>query len=355
VALSVFLVGNRGLSQEKAARVPEATATGLGQPLLELQREIGALRAAGKTKDADSLQSRAQQMLSALLTSFRRTQSLAKQRHDPTGQRLAEARTLVAQVQAEVGPDAAEPLAKQLAAIEQSLQDGKTLVETNDEGKKLEPEVHLLRIDSGVALPSEFVEGRDHCTMGYAEVELAYTARPVILVLQSGRPTLWNIKRNDSRLHAIVRQDANQEILGAGDCLVLDNQAGLSLPQITGRATATGQVTAGYDGATLTIGPSNRVRLSHALLPHIASVASQAKAMLTSQRLTPHKDVRFTALHQFVGQQFGPPVSGRSVGQFSIAGPIANSWKPLPEALRMPIVISGGEIRFASRSIGMAS
>jgi hypothetical protein len=356
LGLSLFLIMNQGLAQEKAAKQQDLPATSLGKAFQELQRELDALRAAGKIKEADSLQLQAQRVLSGILSQHRQVQSRAKQQQDPAAHQLEETRRLVEQIREEIGPETAEPLAKRLAVIEQSLKDGKTLIEREGQGGDGEPEVHVIRINAGVALPEEFATGRDHRTVGYAEVVLEYSDRPVILVLYSGRPTLWNIKRKkECTLHAILRFDVKQELMGAGDCLVLEsNRLGLALQQETGLATITEQISMTYDGSPLTIGPSNHVWLAQSLLPSIASVTMQATEMLTSHRLAPFMDLRFTAAHYVDADGFGPRDTRISVGQFTVAGPIANSLEPVPERLHTPMVVSGGEkpFRFALDASG---
>lgn len=352
-ALSMILVVSEAVAQEQTADKSAGTANNLAGPLQELQRELDTLRAAGKTKEADELEQQAKVALNGLLVRFRQTQAQSIRQQDPATHRLQEVRQLVEQVRTEIGQAAAEPLTKRLAAIEQSLKSGEAFTD-EAEAREQEPEVHVLRIPAGVALPDGFVEGRDHRTVGYAEVELKYSARPIILALYSGRPTLWNIKRNGNELHAILRSHANQEILGAGDCPVLESNTSASIWQATGRVTATEQSVSSYDGSPLTIGPSNRVWLAHSLLPYIEAVATKAEARLTAHRVEPLKDLRFTAVHRYVTQQVGPTIVGNSFGEFTIAGPIANTLVPLEQRLATRIVTAGGEepLRFALDSLG---
>jgi hypothetical protein len=342
----MILITSGVVAQDAPDEKPAANP--IAGQLEELQRELKTLRAAGKTKEADDLEQQAQQALSGLLLRFRQTQAQTMRAQDPATHRLTEVKRLVAQVRDEVGQDAAEALTKRLAAIERSLKSGELDKDEDDQ-----PEVHVLRINAGVALPEEFTKGRDHRTVGYASVELNYSTRPLILVLVSGRPTLWNIKRNDARLHAILRQDANQEILGAGDCPVME---GITSPlrQATGRNTATDQSVTSYDGGTLTIGPSNRTWLGKYVLPRVEAVAELAESTLTSHRVESLKHIRFRAVHRHVANQPGPSTTGTSFGEFTIAGPIANSLEPLPQNLQTQIVSSGGDqpLRFALDSTG---
>jgi hypothetical protein len=139
LGLSLFLIMNQGLAQEKAAKQQDLPATSLGKAFQELQRELDALRAAGKIKEADSLQLQAQRVLSGILSQHRQVQSRAKQQQDPAAHQLEETRRLVEQIREEIGPETAEPLANRLAVIEQSLKDGKTLIEREGQGVTANP------------------------------------------------------------------------------------------------------------------------------------------------------------------------------------------------------------------------
>lgn len=347
LVLGLLFLATTCAAQEQAAK-PSALSGGIKQQLEELQKELESLRAAGKTKEADALEQQVQQGLSGLLLQFRQAQTIAMKQQDPATPRLEDVKQLIAKLAEATGPESADPLTKQLASLEQALKSSE-LPKTD----AVEPEVHVLRITAGVALPDEFAKDRDHRTVGYAEVELKYSARPLTLVLVSGRPTLWNIKRNDSTLHAIVRQDANQEIIGAGDCAVLE---GLMHPirQCAGSDPATDQNFPAYGGEPLTIGPSNRTWLARYLLPRIDTIERQAKAKLITHQVAALKDVRFRAVHSYAGNYGGPSAQGHSVGEFTIAGPIINSLEPLPQGLKTAIVASGGEepLRFALNTTG---
>jgi hypothetical protein len=83
--------------------------------------------------------------------------------------------------------DDATQMQAELDALRGRL-DGPYQVDASDE-----PEVHVVWLGQGSAAPPGVLEGTERFRRGYAEVQITYTARPVILVLYAREWIHWQI------------------------------------------------------------------------------------------------------------------------------------------------------------------
>ena len=99
------------------------------------------------------------------------------------------------------------------------------------------------------------------------------------------------------------------------------------------------------DGSPVVVGPANRRWLASYLTPSIKAIGDEAQAELNRRRVAPFEELRFTAVHHYATNSRMPSSDGQpsSYGQFSIAGPIANSLVPLPDGLRTWPVSPAGD------------
>ena len=74
-----------------------------------------------------------------------------------------------------------------------------------DFSKSVEPEVHSVHLPRGIALPKELGTKEERVHLGFAEVNLDYTARPVVLLLRSNAPIRWKVNLADgAHVHACL-------------------------------------------------------------------------------------------------------------------------------------------------------
>ena len=80
------------------------------------------------------------------------------------------------------GETTVEDLQKELVPIRKADQTGEYPFKASDQ-----PELHFVSVQQGSTLPKEYAKG-DRLSHGFAEIQVTYSARPVILALSSRSP-----------------------------------------------------------------------------------------------------------------------------------------------------------------------
>ncbi len=315
-------------------------ASSLAAELAKIEQQIKKLRAEGKNDVADSLE---RQVLAGL-QAFQRliTQRGARPQPQPRPsepprpltpleRQLKQTRSQIDVLKTAGNQKAAGDLLKRLQVLEQSSKTGEfPFVKSN------EPEVHLIQLSRGAALPKEFVKGTNRFKLGYAKVAVEYTARPVILVLMGREPILWNVSTAEgARVHAVIVTE-RQKVTGLDNPLVLSTRRGYppNIQALTGRSTATKQRADTYTGKPIVVGPNSTQWMSEFLLPQAERVAQLARAETRKAKIEKVQGLKFKAIH-FAGEPHssrGPGFHAASFGDFTIAGPVANTLIPLRHA-----------------------
>ena len=327
-----------------AAQEPvEPPESPLARQVARIEQIIETLRERGEDELADDYEQR----LQAGLKSFEQSLFVPEPGEAPHASAqsgLEAARSVIADLRAAGLGETADDLRGRLRSLEQAVETGTYEIPTSDE-----PEVHCIELVRGSTLPKEFSAGTNRLKLGYAEVHVDYTARPVILVLSGTEPILWKVTRADKvRIHAVVLYGEGHEVVGLSGPLMLSKgpaggpRLATSVQSVTGRAPATQQRDDVYSGTPIVVGPSNLDWARKYLLPQIREVTAEASTALRTRRLADLGSLRFNAIY------FPPPFSSRrfetplpSYGEFTLAGPIAETLKPLRhDSLRQVVTAS---------------
>ncbi len=244
--------------------------------------------------------------------------------------------------------DAADGMLEELNSLRGRLT-GPYKVDRSDE-----PEVHVVGLESGTAAPAGVLKGVDRFKMGYAEVEVTYTARPLILVLCSRERIHWQIKPAEGvRFHAIVlsgRHSPGVSGLGEGTLVLRrvseegDTSFGLVLSRpgpsfdtlqsqlrtSTGKDISTLVGQREYGGRPLVVGPENRDWRAQHILSQARGLHRRASQFERDQRRAKVGKLRFRAVY-FVrkGDAMGSGGTSAAIGDFTVRGPIESSLRPL--------------------------
>ena len=178
---------------------------------------------------------------------------------------------MISRVRDAGGADAATQLAQRLEALSQALESHEFEMPRGDE-----PEIHRIVLNSGATLPKEYRTKKNRFQMGFAEVHLKHSARPIILVLTARAPILWKFKVDEGvRVHAVVLDaiQHEQKLIGLERVLVLNTHnahaRGIlsntnrrsSLPevalQLAGGKPRTRYSQNSYGGQPIVLGPEN--------------------------------------------------------------------------------------------------
>jgi hypothetical protein len=337
--LLVFLCTSWSVAQEPA----EGSRSPIARQVGRIERIIEALRERGE----DELANEYEQRLQAGLASFEQSLFIPEPREAPEASSEAELEAVqawIAELRAAGLTDVADELRDRLQPLEQAVETGTYEIPASDE-----PEVHGVELVRGSTLPDEFKDGTNRFKLGYAEVRVDYTARPVILVLSGAEPILWKVTTaDDVRIHAIVLFGEGHEVLGISGPLTLTQREARGpalatrVQSVTGRPLATSLQEGAYPGQPIVVGPASADWARQYLRPQIRELAAEARTALRTRRLAELESLRFEAVY------FPPPLArdrfespAPSFGEFTLAGPLAETLRPLAhDSLREVVTVS---------------
>lgn len=250
---------------------------------------------------------------------------------------------MIARVRDAGGDAAATQLEARLEKLKLALEKHEFEVSQSDA-----PEIHRIVLNSGATLPKEYRTKKNRFQMGFAEVHLKHTARPIILVLTARAPILWKFQIDQGvRVHAVVLDaiQHEQKLVGLENVLVLNtfnaHARGIldntnrrsSLPevalQLAGGKPRTRYSQNSYGGDPIVLGPENDDWVDAYLGPESELLYSDARRALRLQQVAALRELRFTST--FHNSQTDVGLNQMCSGEFTLAGPIASSMQPLPD------------------------
>lgn len=212
--------------------------------------------------------------------------------------------------------------------------------------------------------------------VGTAVVELHPTDRPVVLVLCAYEPVKWELRPVDgAKPHKLILAGYyDQQVAGLPDGVPVEHyshEGGGSadyfyvyskdleafprvvrtVRRLTGLHVCTFQGRYAYKGKPLVVGPPNGDWQTQRLLNDLRPVYLAAVAHERARRREAVAAVRFTAMHQTWVDEH--QVAG-SVGDFTPAGPVADTLRPLPSHVSHVAVDPEGPTHYSMTAGGLA-
>jgi hypothetical protein len=313
--------------------------------LQHIERQIESLRAAGLDDEAR----KREESLEDLLFDFKRRIEVDLNRKRAAQQSAVDRDTLVAKrlialLRSRGRDQLAAELERRLDRTQQRFQSGRFEFPESDE-----PELHSVTVRQGMSLPDAFRTDETKNRFRFAEVNVQYSARPVILGLASDDPMLWKINTAEGvRIHAVVVSCPDYKVEGPADVLVVPQAD--SLERTTGRIAATELRLEAYVGEPVVLGATNPLWLAAYFRPELDAIISAARQELQRLAAVDLDDLRFRAVYSVSFPAISRPAwfNQASEGEFTFAGPIQATLKPLgPSAERQWVTIPQSTIRFA--------
>lgn len=252
--------------------------------------------------------------------------------------------------------DLANQFKKQLADMEAAISTKQYPFPKHDT-----PEVHVVSLNQGTTLPEHLKTKENRLTLGYAEVHLQYTARPIALVLKAQESILWNVIADAGvRVHAVIFESQQpQQLMGLERPLVLETRTasrdgllyrtngyvGSQLgPTLVGGEAVTEYSAPTYAGTPIVIGPSNSAWLNDFMIPTVESLIRDARQEWRIRKFNDLKNLRFQANYVTLPPSSHTTAPHTSVGEFSVIGPYADTLVPLRHhGLRTAVLTSKGD------------
>lgn len=128
-----------------------------------------------------------------------------------------------------------------------------------NEGKELpastQPEVHRVQLASGTTLPPRLRTKKNRLNKSYAEIHLQRTNAPIILILESRAPILWDVQaaQGVEVFAVIVESLRTQSVIGLENVLLLDTESAITQQLLDFRtlgSNSRGELMAGSDAET---------------------------------------------------------------------------------------------------------
>ncbi len=267
------------------------------------------------------------------------------------------------------GVDAA-PLAAELAQLRKAAA-GEYRPAASDQ-----TEVHLVGLQNGATPPPGLVTGPDRFTQGYAVVRVTYTQAPVILALTSNQPVHWQIEVAEGvKLKAVALSGHMRNSISGvpAETLLYEctNQSrpeeafqaqawgGYDYPEfvkrmgwLTGCLLRTAQYADRYPGQPIVVGPENVAWRQQHILPAAELLAHRASEFDRRDRFAKVADLRFEGVF-YTARSFNPHGYyghgdyAASTAEFTAAGPIESTMRPLDPNVRQVVYDPKENTRFA--------
>lgn len=270
-----------------------------------------------------------------------------------------------------VGREAeAAPLADELARLRSALE-GDYRPTPSDQ-----PEVHLVGLQAGSTAPPGLLTGPDRFTRGYAVVRVTSTEAPVVLALTSNQPVHWQLELAEGvKLSAVALSGHMRSSIGGlpAEALLYECSGqtrheeafhaqpwnGPQFPEIakrmgwlTGCRLRTALNADRYLGQPLVVGPENAEWRQQRLLPAIEALARKATEFDRADRFAKVAELRFEGVFYTLRSAhqhgyYGHGEYAAATAEFTAAGPIESTMRPLDPNVRQVIHDSKENTRFA--------
>jgi hypothetical protein len=246
---------------------------------------------------------------------------------------------------------AAEQLAKQLSDARAILAGDLTSASTE------QVELHAVGIAVGGAAPPGVLHGKDRFVRGYAEVSVTHTSAPLLLFVGAVERTHFRFNVDAGvRLVAVIfggrytpsytglpegtliLQRAADAPDGLGFVAMSYGDAGYEgvsnvLREFTGRELLTTTAAQKYTGTPLVVGPANPAWRAQYVLSSTEAAHEKALDVIRAKAIAKLADLRFRGLYYQASSQHGHDGLA-SEGEFTIAGPLAESLRPIDKGIR---------------------
>lgn len=221
---------------------------------------------------------------------------------------------------------------------------------------RTQPEIHRVRLTSGTTMPVRYRTKANRFNKSYAEVHVQRTGAPVILVLESRAPMLWNIKASPGVdvLAVIVESLSSQTVIGLADPLLLDTASAAEQQLLDFRTLGThsrGELLAGSTATTfysaeqyqepIILGPASRQWLADFLDEQTESLIRACRSQRRSREAKRFAELRYSASFPI---QVDANARQYCRAEFNLTGPIADTLVPHPgRSLRQSLIIPDGK------------
>jgi hypothetical protein len=249
--------------------------------------------------------------------------------------------------------NAADALAAELTRA-RNLFEGEFKVQSADV-----PELHAVGVHKGGTAPAGILKGNERYTRGYAEISVTHTAAPLILCASAVDRLHLQFKLAPGvRIAAVIRGGQHTPTVGGlpEGTLVLNRandgpnplgvwpmswgdggyrHADQILREYTGKDLLTVVATNWEAPRTpLVIGPENKTWRAQYLIAQTEGAHRRAADVARALKLKQFADLRFRALYYY-SQRDGLHGDGAAAeGEFTIAGPLIDSLKPIDKVIR---------------------
>jgi hypothetical protein len=228
--------------------------------------------------------------------------------------------------------------------------------EFREPGEDLDVEMHAVGVYRGEVPPE--VERTVKHPIGYAEVRVTYTGRPMILVLTAYEPVAWNVRLAEGvKIQKVVccghyAQDVtglpkDVPVEGKGDSRgegvyahqpeQLEGRFGDYLRKNFGMQPVSFQVSHAYRGTPFVVGPENAQWRSEKVWQQLEPFHREVTAAKRAALIAELKKIRFPTIHIAVAaDRFHADAT--SLATFNPLGPIKSSLKPLEKPCRQVVL-----------------
>ena len=332
---------------ELGAMLPSGEEASLQQSVVELEQAIDGLR----KRNPEAAEKIYRDLRNALNQYARRAKAEVDTEPKPNRSRFARpeprfsaAEKVIKRLREAGDVVTVDRLQKQLTRMQEALDTGVFEFPASPE-----PEIHQVTLRRGSTLPAGLRASHDRFRMGYAEVHLECSTRPVILCLSAREPVVWKVTTDPGVVvqTVIVDSQQDQRVIGLDGVLVIEtrtaqakglvrrlnganwNGNGDLLHRLAGGSPVTHFEDDTWSGEKIIIGPKNRDWLVASLVPRVETLIREADATLRSRQASLLQDLKFTAT--FRNHADGVPET--CYGKFTINGPLAETLVPLPNRM----------------------
>ena len=272
---------------------------------------------------------------------------------DQLAQRFTELQAELERLRSAVDDDAAKALSAELMRA-RNLFEGEFKLESTDV-----PELHAVGVHKGGTAPPGILKGNDRYTRGYAEVSVTHTAAPLIICASAVERLHLQFKLAPRvRVVAVILGGQHTPTVGGlpEGTLVLNRandgpnplgvwpmswgdggsfrHSGQILREYTGKDLLTVVATNWEVARTpLVIGPENKTWRAQYLMAQTEGAHRRAAEFARAEKLKRFANLRFRALYYY-SQRDGLGDGTAAEGDFTIAGPLIDTLKPIDKVIR---------------------
>lgn len=324
---------------------PTASDGELQRELRSLQQAIDTLRSRNPQAAAQKLRSvrrmLREQSRNAFLLADRTGTAASNYLHQPPA--FKQAAACIQRLKSAAGEEAAEVYETRLEDLRGSLESNRCDFPTGST-----PEIHHIFVARGAALPDDLRSAANRLAVGYAEVHVSHTARPVILCLSSREPLIWRLKvAKQARVVGIVLDSvADQKVIGIEGVFVIDSRKaqrqGLvhsgsdqrdryaAAHKLAGGIPVTHFSTAAWSGLPIELGPADRAWRSAYIAKLVDELIVEVSETLRRRQAEDLPRLRFAATFRQWSNELQPEVYR---AEFNLHGPIAATMTPLSDPM----------------------